>query len=52
MKDTRGKDIISFIDKSGRLDQGKLKEDLDAVRDSTRTRATWTSKSPKPASSA
>ena len=33
MKDTRGKDIISFIDKSGRLDQAKLKTDLDAVRD-------------------
>ena len=33
MKDTRGKDIISFIDKSGRLDQTKLKDDLDSVRD-------------------
>ncbi len=33
MKNTRGKDIIAFIDKSGRLDQSKLKEDLDAVRD-------------------
>ena len=33
MKNTRGKDIIAFIDKSGRLDQGKLKEDLDSIRD-------------------
>ncbi len=33
MKDTRGKDIIAFIDKSGRLDPTKLKEDLDNVRD-------------------
>ena len=33
MKDTRGKTIISFIDKSGRLDPNKLKDDLNAVRD-------------------
>ena len=33
MKGTRGKDIVSFIDKSGRLDQSKLHEDLDAIRD-------------------
>ena len=33
MKGTRGKDIIAFIDKSGRLDQGKLHEDLDSIRD-------------------
>ena len=32
MKGTRGKTFYSFIDKSGRLDQIKLKEDLDAVR--------------------
>ncbi len=33
MKGTRGKTILSFITKDGRLDQGKLKEDLDAIRD-------------------
>ena len=33
MKGTRGKSIISFIDKSGRLDQAKLHEDLDSIRD-------------------
>jgi outer membrane protein insertion porin family len=33
MKGTRGKDIIAFIDKSGRLDQAKLHEDLDSIRD-------------------
>lgn len=33
MKGTRGKTILSFITKDGRLDQGKLREDLDAVRD-------------------
>ena len=30
MKGTRGKTFYSFIDKSGRLDQGKLHEDLDS----------------------
>ena len=33
MKGTRGKTIISFIDKTGRLDQAKLHEDLDSIRD-------------------
>ena len=33
MKDTKGKTIIALIDKSGRLDQGKLREDLDNVRE-------------------
>jgi outer membrane protein insertion porin family len=33
MKGTRGKTIISWVDKSGRLDQSKLHEDLDGVRD-------------------
>ena len=33
MKDTKGKTIIAFIDKSGRLDQNKLKDDLNNVRD-------------------
>jgi outer membrane protein insertion porin family len=33
MKGTRGRTIISFIDKSGQLDQNKLKEDLDSIRD-------------------
>ena len=33
MKDTKGKTIISLIDKSGHLDQGKLREDLDNVRE-------------------
>lgn len=33
MKGTRGKTIISFIDKSGRLDDVKLQEDLVAVRE-------------------
>ena len=33
MKGTRGKTLISFITKDGRLDQTKLHEDLDAVRD-------------------
>ena len=33
MKGTRGKTFYSFIDKSGRLDQSKLKEDLDSIRE-------------------
>ncbi len=33
MKNTRGKTIISFIDKSGRLDTNKLHEDLDSLRE-------------------
>lgn len=33
MKGTRGKTILSFVTKDGRLDQTKLREDLDAVRD-------------------
>ena len=33
MKGTRGKTFYSFIDKSGRLDQNKLREDLDSVRE-------------------
>ena len=33
MKGTRGKTFYSFIDKSGRLDQTKLKEDLDSIRE-------------------
>ncbi len=33
MKDTKGKTLIALIDKSGRLDQGKLREDLDNVRE-------------------
>jgi outer membrane protein insertion porin family len=33
MKGTRGKTIISWIDKTGRLDQSKLHEDLDSIRD-------------------
>lgn len=33
MKGTRGRTIVAFFDKSGRLDQSKLKEDLDSVRD-------------------
>ena len=33
MKGTRSKTFYSFIDKSGRLDQTKLKEDLDAIRE-------------------
>ncbi len=38
MKGTRGKTFYSFIDKSGRLDQTKLKEDLDSIRDLYQTR--------------
>ena len=38
MKGTRGRDIIAFIDKSGRLDQTKLKEDLDSIRDLYQTK--------------
>ena len=33
MKDTKGKTIISFVDKSGRLDPAKLREDLDNVKE-------------------
>ncbi len=33
MKDTKGKPIISFVDKSGRLDNAKLREDLDNVKE-------------------
>ena len=33
MKGTRGKTFYSFIDKSGRLDQSKLREDLDSIRE-------------------
>lgn len=33
MKNTRGKDIIFFFDKSGRLDPAKLQEDLLAVKE-------------------
>ena len=33
MKGTRGKTIISFIDKTGRLDNNKLHEDLDSIRE-------------------
>ena len=33
MKDTKGKTIFSLFDKSGRLDQGKLREDLDNLRE-------------------
>ena len=33
MKDTKGKTFYSLIDKSGRLDPGKLREDLDNVRE-------------------
>ncbi len=38
MKGTRGKTFYSFIDKTGRLDQTKFKEDLDAIRDLYQTR--------------
>ncbi len=38
MKGTRGKTFYSFIDKSGRLDQTKLKEDLDSIRDLYQTK--------------
>ena len=38
MKDTKGKTIISFIDKSGRLDPNKLKDDLQAIRDLYQTK--------------
>ena len=30
---TKGKTIISFLDKSGRLDEAKLQQDVDAVRE-------------------
>lgn len=33
MKGTRGKTFYSFIDKSGRLDQTKLQEDLNSIRE-------------------
>ncbi len=33
MKGTRGATFIAFIDKTGRLDQAKLHEDLDSIRD-------------------
>ncbi len=33
MKDTKGKTILAFADKSGRLDPSKLREDLDSVRE-------------------
>ena len=33
MKGTRGKTLVSFIDKSGRLDDVKLQEDLASVRE-------------------
>ena len=33
MKDTRGKTILSFIDKTGRLDQTKFQDDLNLVRE-------------------
>src|SRR5207244_9293408 len=29
----RGKTMISFIDKSGRLDEGQLQQDLDSVKE-------------------
>ena len=30
---TKGKTFISFLDKSGRLDETQLQQDLDAVRE-------------------
>ena len=51
MKSTRGKDIISFIDKSGRLDQASSRKTSIPSATSTRKRATSTSTSPKRASS-
>ncbi len=33
MKGTRGKTVVAFIDKSGRLDQNTLQEDLTSVRE-------------------
>ena len=33
MKETRGRTLISFIDKSGRLDRNKMRTDLDEVRE-------------------
>ena len=38
MKDTKGKTIIAFIDKSGRLDPNKLKDDLNNIRDLYQTK--------------
>ena len=33
MKGTRGRTFIAFIDKSGRLDQSKLQEDLNSIKE-------------------
>jgi hypothetical protein len=30
---TRGKTLISFVDKSGRLDETQLQQDLDKIRE-------------------
>jgi outer membrane protein insertion porin family len=42
---TKPKSLISFLDKSGRLDEAQLQQDLDASANITRTTATWTSTS-------